>query len=47
MVPIALEQGVPVMIVNAGETQFDDAALVIRGSLSELLPRILSSLSES
>ena len=47
MVPIALEQGVPVMIVNAGETQFDDAALVIRGSLSELLPTILSSLSES
>ena len=47
MVSIALQEGTPVLIVNAGETQFDDSALVVQGSLSELLPMILSGLSES
>lgn len=46
MVPIALQQGTPVMILNAEATQFDDSALVIRGSLSELLPEIFGGLSE-
>ena len=29
------------MIVNAGATPFDDAALVVRGSISEVLPDLL------
>jgi NAD-dependent deacetylase len=47
MVPIALGRGTPVLILNAERTEFDDSALVIRGSLSELLPDILSDLSKS
>ena len=47
MVPIALGRGTPVLILNAERTEFDDSALVIRGSLSELLPEILSDLSKS
>ncbi len=46
MVPIALGQGTRVMILNAEETQFDDSAYVVRGSLSKLLPEILGDLSE-
>jgi NAD-dependent deacetylase len=41
MVPLALRRGVPVVIVNAGETPFDDDALVVRGSISEVLPRLV------
>ena len=47
MVPIALGLGTPVLIVNAERTEFDESAVVLRGSLSELLPEILSDLSES
>jgi NAD-dependent deacetylase len=39
MVPIAFERGVPVVIVNAEPTPFDDeATVVVRGSTSEALP---------
>ena len=41
MVPIALGRGVPVVIVNAGGTPFDEAATVVRGSISEVLPRLV------
>ena len=41
MVPIALDRDVPVVIVNAGETPFDDAATVVRGSISEVLPHLV------
>ncbi|HEY6533658.1 MAG TPA: Sir2 family NAD-dependent protein deacetylase [Acidimicrobiales bacterium] len=38
MVPVALEAGTPVVIVNAEETPFDDRAdAVVRGSASEVL----------
>lgn len=43
MVPIALELNHPVVIVNAEPTQFDHrAAAVVRGSLSEVLPFLVS-----
>lgn len=42
MVPRALRRGVPVVIVNEGETPFDDEALVVRGSISEVLPAIVA-----
>ena len=39
MVPLALELGRPVVIVNAEPTPFDDVAtVVVRGSASEVLP---------
>ena len=38
MVTLALRRGAPVVIVNAEPTPFDDAALVVRGSISEVLP---------
>ena len=39
MVPLALEQGRPVVIVNAEPTPFDDeATVVVRGSTSDVLP---------
>jgi NAD-dependent deacetylase len=41
MVPMALRRSVPVVVVNAGETPFDDEALVVRGSISEVLPELL------
>jgi NAD-dependent deacetylase len=41
MVPLALRRGVPVVIVNAGATPFDDEALVVRGSISEVLPELV------
>jgi len=42
MVPLALGAGVPVVIVNAEATPFDDDATVVRGSISEVLPALLS-----
>ena len=42
VVPIALERGARLVIVNADPTPFDDdASEVIRGSISEVLPRIV------
>jgi len=42
MVPIALERARPVVIVNAEPTEFDDrAAVVVRGSASEVLPLLV------
>lgn len=41
MVTLALRRGAPVVIVNAEPTPFDDAALVVRGSISEVLPDLL------
>ena len=39
MVPIALERDIPVVIVNAEPTPFDDeATVVVRGSTSDALP---------
>lgn len=43
MVPIALERGRPVVIVNAESTSFDDrATVVVRGSIGEVLPRLVA-----
>lgn len=43
MVPIALERGTPVVIVNAEPTEFDDrASVVVRGSASEVLPLLVA-----
>lgn len=41
MVPMALRRSVPVVVVNAGATPFDDEALVVRGSISEVLPELV------
>lgn len=42
MVPIALESGRSVVIVNAEETPFDrQATAVVRGSASVVLPKIV------
>ena len=41
MVPVALRRSVPVVVVNAGATPFDDEALVVRGSISEVLPELV------
>lgn len=38
MVPLALRAGAPLVILNAEPTPFDDEAVVVRGSISELLP---------
>jgi NAD-dependent deacetylase len=44
MVPLALEVGRPVVIVNAESTPFDSSATaVVRGSVSEVLPALFSS----
>lgn len=43
MVPIALDCHRPVVIVNAEPTSFDgDAAVVVRGSIGEVLPRLVA-----
>lgn len=42
MVPLALRAGAQIVILNAEETPYDDAAVVVRGSISTLLPRLLS-----
>jgi len=43
MVPLALEVGHPVVIVNAEPTPFDDVAtVVVRGSASEVLPALFA-----
>jgi len=41
MVPIALEAGADVIIVNQGETPFDRYAITLDGSISEVLPRLV------
>jgi NAD-dependent deacetylase len=43
MVPLALRAGAPVVIVNAEETPFDAEAIVVRGSISEVLPRLVGA----
>lgn len=46
MVPLAVAQGAPVVIVNAEPTAMDDLAdVVIRGSISEVLPAIVADLT--
>ena len=43
MVPVALRAGHPVVIVNAEPTPFDaEAAAVVRGSVSEVLPPLVA-----
>lgn len=42
MVPLALRQGAQVVILNQGETPFDDDALMVRGSISDVLPRLVA-----
>ncbi len=44
MVPLALAGGADVVIVNAEPTPFDDAAVTVRGSISEVLPAVVGSL---
>lgn len=44
MVPLALAAGAAVVIVNAEPTPFDDRALTVRGSISEVLPRLLGTI---
>jgi NAD-dependent deacetylase len=42
MIPLALESGHPLVIVNAEPTPFDDrATVVVRGSASTVLPAIV------
>ena len=42
VIPIALERGADLIIVNADPTPFDEyASEVVRGSISEVLPRIV------
>ncbi|MDQ2677548.1 MAG: Sir2 family NAD-dependent protein deacetylase [Actinomycetota bacterium] len=41
MVPIALEAGADVVIVNQGDTPFDRYAVTLDGSISEVLPRLV------
>jgi len=41
MVPLALAGGAQVVIVNAEPTPFDDAAVAVRGSISEVLPALV------
>lgn len=43
MVPLALRNGAQVVIVNQGRTPFDDAATVLRGPISELLPQLVDA----
>jgi NAD-dependent deacetylase len=44
VVPIAKRNGAALVIVNAEPTQFDDLAdVVVRGSISEVLPQIVAS----
>jgi NAD-dependent deacetylase len=43
MVPLALAGGGDVVIVNGEPTPFDDAALCVRGSISEVLPDVLGT----
>lgn len=43
MVPVAVEAGARLVIVNGSPTEFDDLAdVVVRGSISELLPRLVA-----
>jgi NAD-dependent deacetylase len=45
VVPIAASQGAPVVIVNGSPTAMDDLAdVVIRGSISEVLPALVAGL---
>ncbi|MCD9623393.1 SIR2 family NAD-dependent protein deacylase [Rhabdothermincola salaria] len=47
MVPLALELGRPVVIVNAEPTPFDDAVtVVVRGSASDVLPLLFAPRSD-
>ena len=42
MVPLAARRAAPVIIVNAEPTEMDDLArVVLRGSISEVLPAIV------
>jgi NAD-dependent deacetylase len=43
-VPIAKSSGARIVILNAGPTEMDDLAdAVLRGSISEILPRLLGN----
>lgn len=43
MVPVAVQGGARLVIVNGGPTEFDDLAdVMLRGSISDILPRIVS-----
>ena len=47
LVPLALAAGAKVVIANAEATPFDDeAAAVVRGALSEQLPRLVEPIAE-
>ncbi|MEE9414155.1 MAG: Sir2 family NAD-dependent protein deacetylase, partial [Acidimicrobiales bacterium] len=44
VVPIAAQRAIPIIILNAEPTGFDDlATVVLNGSISEILPRIIES----
>ncbi len=45
VVPLAVAQGAPVVIVNGSPTAMDDLAdVVINGSISEVLPALFADL---
>jgi NAD-dependent deacetylase len=45
LVPLAAQTGAPVIIVNAEPTDYDDlAAVVLRGSISDVLPALVDAL---
>jgi len=46
LVPKAAMNGIPVVIMNAEPTEFDDlAAAVVRGRVEDVLPRIVADLA--
>ena len=47
MVPLALRAGTPVVIVNAEETPYDEAATVARGSIGTVLPELVRATDRS
>jgi NAD-dependent deacetylase len=43
LVPMALDHGARVVIVNGAPTEYDDFALCVRGEITEVLPALLTS----
>jgi NAD-dependent deacetylase len=43
LVPIALDRGARVVIINGAPTEFDEFSLCVRGEITETLPALLGS----